>query len=259
MSVAAVIGANPNLLRPAEVMRCRHFSSCQQDSDGTRLSQPMKAILTVKTFPHQFAAHDFIAGDAALDFVNTVNGRDRSPCDWIETYSGLVKWAAMTDLLPARVLKALAQKAREAPQAAAAALERARSIREALFALSVDLIAGRVPDKNLLALLGRHWVAGTSAHELAYVEGRMVVRLSPKASDLDLIATEAARRLVERLLTLPGDRLRICQGTNCAWLFFDTSKAGRRRWCDMAVCGNAAKSRRSQARAKRNARAGSPG
>jgi Conserved protein containing a Zn-ribbon-like motif, possibly RNA-binding len=53
-------------------------------------------------------------------------------------------------------------------------------------------------------------------------------------------------------LPLPMDRLRICQGPNCSWLFIDRSKAGRRRWCDMAVCGNTAKSRRFYARSRQH-------
>jgi predicted RNA-binding Zn ribbon-like protein len=36
-------------------------------------------------------------------------------------------------------------------------------------------------------------------------------------------------------------RIRRCAGPTCVLLFLDTSKSGRRRWCDMAVCGNRAK------------------
>ena len=68
------------------------------------------------------------------------------------------------------------------------------------------------------------------------------------AVDLDLIASLIAYRFVAIVLPEPLERLRICAGGNCSWLFLDRSKAGRRRWCDMAVCGNNAKSRRFQAR-----------
>ncbi|MBV7483963.1 CGNR zinc finger domain-containing protein [Bordetella sp. BOR01] len=37
-------------------------------------------------------------------------------------------------------------------------------------------------------------------------------------------------------------RLHECEG--CTWLFLDTSRGGRRRWCSMATCGNRAKARR---------------
>lgn len=36
-------------------------------------------------------------------------------------------------------------------------------------------------------------------------------------------------------------RIRRCAGSTCVLLFLDVSKSGRRRWCDMAVCGNRAK------------------
>jgi predicted RNA-binding Zn ribbon-like protein len=36
-------------------------------------------------------------------------------------------------------------------------------------------------------------------------------------------------------------RIRRCAGAACVLLFLDVSKSGRRRWCDMAVCGNRAK------------------
>jgi predicted RNA-binding Zn ribbon-like protein len=47
----------------------------------------------------------------------------------------------------------------------------------------------------------------------------------------------------------PG-RIRRCAGTTCVLLFLDISKSGRRRWCDMAVCGNRAKVAAHHARAR---------
>ena len=43
-------------------------------------------------------------------------------------------------------------------------------------------------------------------------------------------------------LALDPDRVRRCANPACVLLFHDVSKAGRRRWCDMATCGNRAKS-----------------
>ena len=34
---------------------------------------------------------------------------------------------------------------------------------------------------------------------------------------------------------------------HCRWIFYDTSRTGRRRWCDMATCGNRAKQARHRA------------
>ncbi len=63
---------------------------------------------------------------------------------------------------------------------------------------------------------------------------------------------EALARLVEPFLAAVAagstDRLRICATDDCRRAFEDTSRAGRRRWCDMTSCGNVAKARRYRAR-----------
>src|SRR5262249_17353576 len=82
----------------------------------------------------------------------------------------------------------------------------------------------------------------------ALTMGHVVAELRNDAANFDLIASMIAYRMVEHVLTLPTDRLRICHGPNCSWLFIDGSKASLRRWCDMRVCGNDAKSRRFHAR-----------
>jgi predicted RNA-binding Zn ribbon-like protein len=40
----------------------------------------------------------------------------------------------------------------------------------------------------------------------------------------------------------PRRAIRTCADERCGWLFLDPT--GRRRWCEMAVCGNRAKARR---------------
>jgi predicted RNA-binding Zn ribbon-like protein len=38
-------------------------------------------------------------------------------------------------------------------------------------------------------------------------------------------------------------RIRRCPAEDCAWVFWDSSARGTRRWCTMSVCGNRAKVR----------------
>ena len=63
---------------------------------------------------------------------------------------------------------------------------------------------------------------------------------------------DALARLSEALVTelTAGDpeRIRICDNDTCRWVFYDTSRTGRRRWCDMATCGNRAKAARHRAK-----------
>jgi predicted RNA-binding Zn ribbon-like protein len=209
----------------------------------------MNRNLPVAVEPHVFSARDFVGGDPAIDFVNTVTGRDQLPRDWLDSYARLLDWAALVKILPADALQQLAKQAKRQPAAAAGALARAKVLRENLFSLLAGIKSGSAPSKDVLALLRKHWVAGVSAHELRWDNGQVVMELRNEV-DLDLIASTVAYRIVEHVLARPMDRLRMCQGSNCSWLFVDTSKGGRRRWCDMAVCGNAAKSRRFYARTR---------
>jgi predicted RNA-binding Zn ribbon-like protein len=45
-------------------------------------------------------------------------------------------------------------------------------------------------------------------------------------------------------------RLRICENPQCHWVFKDTSRTGKRKWCSMRSCGNRAKVARHRARQK---------
>ncbi|KAF5409470.1 MAG: hypothetical protein Udaeo2_02480 [Candidatus Udaeobacter sp.] len=58
----------------------------------------MKAKLPVRIESHPFSTGDLIGGDAALDFINTVTGRDQSPRDWLDSYTRLLEWAALVHL-----------------------------------------------------------------------------------------------------------------------------------------------------------------
>ena len=57
------------------------------------------------------------------------------------------------------------------------------------------------------------------------------------------VATGAVAASAVRLL-LDGPLDRIGECASCCWLFLDTSRGGRRRWCSMAVCGARVKARR---------------
>ena len=45
-------------------------------------------------------------------------------------------------------------------------------------------------------------------------------------------------------------RVRRCADPRCQRVFFDNTKNGRRRWCDMATCGNRAKAARHREKLK---------
>jgi predicted RNA-binding Zn ribbon-like protein len=200
---------------------------------------------------HRFGASDLVGGHLALDFANTVNGRDGAPVDWLDGYPRLLEWASRTGEFSAGLLARLRARSGREARESARALARARRLREAIFSLFAALAAGRRPPAPALAALERRWREAMRVLRLAGNASGARPVLDERRAGLDAIAFEVALRAVGLLAAPPAGRLRLCAGTDCAWLFVDASRGGRRRWCDMATCGNVAKARAWSRRRRR--------
>jgi predicted RNA-binding Zn ribbon-like protein len=193
---------------------------------------------------HSFAAHDLVGGDLAVDFVNTVTARDTTPSDWVDDYGALLRWAALTGAFAKKDLVRLEALAEREPAQAAAALRRARALREVLCTVLYALIDGKAPTAEALAVLDEARGTSAKAAKLVHAGGRLAPQWTVERSGLDLIAHVVTARALALLAAPQLERLRLCDGHDCGWVFIDTSKNGKRRWCDMATCGNTAKARR---------------
>ena len=208
----------------------------------------------MQTRSHAFRRDDLVAGHAVLDFVNTVTARNAEPVDWLDGYAAVLSWAALTGRFAPADLNRLGRLSTADPVAAARSLEGLRELREAVHRLVSAVIADERPPADALARLEATWRDAVGAARLVLEDRRSRLQLSIESSGLDYIAHDLALSAIDLLQALPLDRTRVCSGSSCGWLFIDSSKAGRRRWCDMATCGNAAKSRRH--RERRNASTG---
>ncbi|PAZ17556.1 zf-CGNR multi-domain protein [Streptomyces sp. SA15] len=120
----------------------------------------------------------------------------------------------------------------------------ARELRNALLLLAADRAHGRPLQPGHLDI-----VNGAAA------EAPLVARLAPDgtrawasgATATQLLST-VARDAIDLFTGPYADRIRECGGHNCALLFVDTSRPGRRRWCSMEHCGNRAKARAFRSR-----------
>lgn len=203
---------------------------------------------------HEFRSKDIVSGNAALDFVNTVTARDTTPLDWLDGYARLIEWAALAGLLDSRVAASLRAQAEDAPREAGSALARARRIREAIHDACVALLERRAVPGAALGEIESAWKRAASRGRLAAGDGRVEFEADRDASGLDLPLDLIVVAAVDLLGELDAERTRVCRGHDCGWLFIDSSKSGRRVWCDMATCGNTAKSQRfarSQRRSRR--------
>ncbi len=201
---------------------------------------------------------ELTGGALCLDFANTVDHRPApEPRELLPTYADLLSWARQAGAIRAEEARHLEREAAGRRAEADAALEHARTLREALFALFSAAAEGRLAsppaalealNSALPAALGRRRLAVSGGRAgWAWVE-------DPRALDRPLwpVVESAAELLVSEELP----RVRECAAETCAWLFLDRSRNRSRRWCDMTVCGNRDKVRRHRRRMRRGVRGG---
>ncbi|MFZ0387109.1 MAG: ABATE domain-containing protein [Solirubrobacteraceae bacterium] len=180
----------------------------------------------------------FIAGDVALDFVNTAEQRGHPEAiDVLRTPSDLVRWGRRYGLLDEDV----------AAGASAAELRRALDARELLYALFFDRVAGRRAGSDQLNRLAElHAAAYRAASPEQTESGELAWHWS--RADPASIRHTAVAAAAHVLAAHPPPRLKQCPGDHCGWFFIDTTKRGNRRWCSMSDCGQDAKSAGRRAR-----------
>ncbi|HEX6233879.1 MAG TPA: ABATE domain-containing protein [Jiangellaceae bacterium] len=176
-----------------------------------------------------------IVGNAlCLDFTNTVSARPVARWDVLAAADDAADWAAAVG----HPLTAL-------PANVSAELARTREFREIVYRVFRPLANGERPDGDDLDAVMREYADAAAAGSLR--PGGNTYSLSwPGGRTLRTLRWEVAVSSLELLTRGPLDRLGECP--SCSWLFLDTSKNGRRRWCSMATCGSRDKARRYYAR-----------
>jgi predicted RNA-binding Zn ribbon-like protein len=180
-------------------------------------------------------------GDASLDFVNTLDARYAGP-DLLQTYLDLLIWAERVGLLERGEAAKLRAAAERAPVAAEAALKRAKATREALYEVLLSEVTDRPPDADNVHHVSRVIARAMNSRQLCWDGG--ITWVWKEAGDLDSVLCRVALAASSLLSNRTRRPLRRCGGLNCGWLFLDTSRGGRRRWCSDESCGAKARVRR---------------
>jgi predicted RNA-binding Zn ribbon-like protein len=187
-----------------------------------------------------------VAGNAALDLVNTLDWRFRAngPEELLESYDDLVGFAGQAELLTAKRARQLKG---EDSVAAHRALEQARDLREALADLIYSGLDGRDASSASMRTMEKFLQSARAQAKLVREGTRLRWDWAGAETKPEFpvwLLTRAASRL---MLSENVERVRACDNPECRWLFLDTSKNHTRRWCDMKICGNRMKARRFKA------------
>ena len=167
----------------------------------------------------------YVGGDPALDLVNTIDWTATGTrAERLSDYGRLVEWAEEAGVLG----RSAAGSARKTLQRTLAGRAAGESLR------GPDL----APFNRLLSeSLARMEVASSTGTEAVLGWRGLDRELS---SPLWPVVWSAARLLTSD----EADRIRVCAGDDCGWMYVDRSRNGLRRWCEMATCGTREKNRR---------------
>jgi predicted RNA-binding Zn ribbon-like protein len=188
--------------------------------------------------------HRLIGGNVSLDFVNTLNGHGRlGGHEYLHDFRDLVLWSRHAGLLPSRTVDLIRRASLARPSAAAREFHRAIRLREALFRLFAAAARGLRPRAGDLQILNAAWLEGQQ-HARILMRGNWLSLGWDDDRSLRSISRSLGASAVALLTSPDLQRIRMCSGEKCDWLFLDTSRNHLRRWCSMDECGNRAKMRR---------------
>ena len=196
----------------------------------------------------------YLAGDPSLDLVNTVDWTPAGPAhERLVDYPALVTWAEGAGLLDAadsaRLIRRSASRRAEATRAHAEALR----LRELIRGVSLGVIRGTV-EPALLDRLNGVVRSALNHRRLEPAPRRGNALLSWKwlsqGEALEAPLWPAVLAAATLLTSPDAERIRVCEGPACGWMYVDRSRNGLRRWCAMDMCGGREKARRHYARVK---------
>ncbi len=166
-------------------------------------------------------------------FVDFANGAWR-------TAPGLGEWLSSAGLGQAH--KAASRLAAELPSFV--------ELRGLVRSIARRIDAGRPPTRSQVASLNRILRESPHYHELRSDAGATTFRVAEVGEPFGQARAAIAGSMARFIADGGDERLRLCASDSCRWLFVDRSPGGRRRWCDMKLCGNRDKVRRHRARAR---------
>ena len=200
---------------------------------------------------------EYIAGDPALDLVNTVDWTSHGLEDErLIDFDRLTLWAEGAGVLPLKTGAALRRRAtakpREAEGAYRAALRGRQALQRVFSAIAEGKPAGdELDDFNRLlgqALEHMRMVPATGGR----AGGRKLqLGWEQLETRLDAVIWPVLWSAALLIASDEASQIRICGSADCGWMYVDRSRNGLRRWCRMESCGTREKSRRRYERIKR--------
>jgi predicted RNA-binding Zn ribbon-like protein len=169
----------------------------------------------------------FLAGQPAIDFLNTEWPNDSGGEDFFNTDDDVLLWLRQAGIAPEGVTVV---------RPSGSLLRAARALRSVIRSLVEGRKAGKTPD---LSDLNAFLMAAQTHPQLAWTKAKAAsVRTVQSLDTAEQILAPISLKAAELFSAADFRRVRRCDDPTCVHWFYDQTKPGRRRWCSMATCGN---------------------
>ncbi len=183
--------------------------------------------------------HDEVPLDTAFDFLNTLELENGALVERLASFGVAADWFAEHGVAERDAILELGAD----EQRARGLLRRIVGTRTALRDVAHAVAHEEPPEARAVDEVNRA-LRSRARVELVAAEDGVRLGHSHVGDTVDDVLARIAEPIVREIGNGHDDRIRICANDTCRWIFYDESRSGLRRWCDMATCGNRAKARR---------------
>ncbi len=179
-------------------------------------------------------------GILCLDFVNTVHDRVKKPFrDYFHNAEDILRWGRRTEILNEASYEILNKKLGSSLLDEKPFYEKTLELRDLLYGIFYKIAHKKELTAEELQSFNEYLAIYFGAIAIKYVDDKLTESWKWKGEDLNRILLLVVRSAHDLLLS---DRLgRVKECPNCGWLFLDTTKNGKRKWCSMKTCGSSVK------------------
>ena len=186
-----------------------------------------------------------LGGRLCLDFVNTLDWRGtEAPVEFINTYWDLVAWGRHVGICTPAETRKLSERARNRQAEARRVCKRGVGLRETIYRIFAAISRNNNPAPKDLTGFNKHLSESLKASQIVKAKEGYGWDTTGDKTRLDWVLNPIIRSAADVLVSDDIKHIKACADSACGWLFLDSSRNKRRRWCDMQDCGNRAKASR---------------
>jgi predicted RNA-binding Zn ribbon-like protein len=207
--------------------------------DGKINTLPSKTKLMVKNFKIDSVT---ICGDTlCIDFINTVKDRVSDPLkDYLDNFEDLLYWAKRVEIIDTSLYQKLLLHATKDPNKATSFFNEAIAFRELLYQMFYEIVKTENVSQTHLDSYNKILMEYFAVKKIVNLKNDLVASWDLEADNFKNILVGIVED--SYYLLLSTDKLKkVKECPKCHWLFLDTTKNGRRRWCTMKTCGASVK------------------